>query len=464
MIFGLSLVPMMGLAGASVDYGRASQLRAKMAVASDSAVLAAVKATGKTLAERTALANATFAANLGVDGSLINVSGALTAVNERTYRYDVTAEYKYSIIKLLPGVGTTAPIAVYSEAVDGGLAKLEIVLALDNTGSMGSSSKMTELKKALCGDATCSNTNPTSGFIKIMKDAARDPDQIRVALVPFDTTVRVPLDVRNAVVGGSDIPATFSYIGAGYCNANTTAAKGVSLSPSNSSLPTWVRFANRDKDTTATNRNASNVNVGTGCGVGRVTRTNWEGCLWDRDQLDNLDTRPTGIDSDDIRTLYPAVNCRSNGLARMMSLVDVRTKTSELILALRSMQPSGNTNVAIGAAWGTGMLTPGAPLSTAAPPEDNLTRYLILLTDGDNTESRSTGNQTQIDARTTMACANAKAQGIVVYSVRVINGNSTMLRNCASAPANFFQVSNAAQLTDVFESIADRIGSIRLTQ
>lgn len=464
MIFGLTLLPLMGLAGASVDYGRASQLRTKMSIAADAAVLAAVKANGKTHPERTAIANATFAANLGTDASLVGYSGTLTAVNDTTYRYEVNAEYKYSVIKILPGAGTSAPLYARSEATDGGLSKLEIVLALDNTGSMASSSKMAELKKALCGDSNCSNLAPTSGFIKIMKGAARDPDQIRVGLVPFDTTVRVPLDMQNAVVGGSGIADTFAYTGAAYCNPNPTTAVRASLSPSGPSMPTWVRFASRDKDTISSNRNSSNANVGTGCGVGRVTRATWQGCLWDRDQTDDLDTKPADVDISDIRTLYPAVTCRSNALARMMPLVDIRTNTSQLITALRSMQPSGNTNVTIGATWGVGMLTRGLPLSTAVAPEDNLTKYLILLTDGDNTENRTNGGQGQIDNRTALACSNAKAKGIIVYSVRVIDGNRNLLRNCASSPGNYFEVSNASQLTAVFENIANRIGSIRLTQ
>jgi hypothetical protein len=464
MIFGLTLVPMVGLAGAAVDYGRASQLRTKMSVASDAAVLAAVKAMGKPINERRTIADATFAANIGYDSSLIGAVGTLTKINEWTYRYEVRAEYEYAIMKVLAGAGSGAELYAKSEATDGGLKKLEIALALDNTGSMGWSNKMTELKKALCGDPGCTSLEPTSGFIKIMKSAARDADQVRVALVPFDTTVRVPQTMQDAVVGGSSISETFAYTGAGYCGANPTAAERVSLSPSNASMPSWMRFASRDKDTIYSNRDASNVFVGTGCGVGRITRTTWQGCLWDRDQVDNLDTTPSLVDNTNINTLYPAVTCRSNNLARMMSLVDVRTNTSELILALRSMQPSGNTNVTIGASWGTAMLTPGHPLSNAIPPEENLTRYLILLTDGDNTENKVTGNSSQIDARTSMACANAKAQGVVVYSVRVIEGNRTVLRNCASTPSNYYEVSNASQLTSVFESIANRIGAIRLTQ
>ena len=42
--FGLFLVPILGVAGAAVDYANATSLRSRMAQASDAAALAAVKA------------------------------------------------------------------------------------------------------------------------------------------------------------------------------------------------------------------------------------------------------------------------------------------------------------------------------------------------------------------------------------------------------------------------------------
>ncbi len=236
-----------------------------------------------------------------------------------------------------------------------------------------------------------------------------------------------------------------------------------------------MRFANRDKDTVSNNRDNAGNNLGTGCG----TRTSsppvrldfnnwqtWQGCLWDRDQDGNRDTGPLGVDVGNINTLYPAVTCRSNNLARMMPLVDVRTNTTQLVTALRSMQPSGNTNLTIGTSWGTNMLVPGAPLSTAAAPDPQrpLRRFMILLTDGDNTENRRTGNQGEIDARARLACAAAKQQGITIYAVRVIEGNRSLLQECASGPGFYYEVSNASQLAPVFQAIAGQIGSIRLTQ
>jgi hypothetical protein len=88
---------------------------------------------------------------------------------------------------------------------------------------------------------------------------------------------------------------------------------------------------------------------------------------------------------------------------------------------------------------------------------------MILLTDGDNTENRYTGSRAAIDARAEKACAAAKAQGVTIYAIRVIEGNQNLLKTCASSASHYYEVANAAQLTPVFESIAGRIGAIRLT-
>lgn len=451
MIFGLSLIPLLGLTGVTVDYGRAALVRAELQSAADATALALAKdSVSASTAQITARANAHFYANFPSRFGTSVQSLVVTKETDR-FRVQATARIDYAMVQLIgPASGV-----VSAEATSGwGINKIEIALVLDNTGSMGWSNKMQELKKALCGDATCSNTNPTAGFVKTMKDAAVQNDQIRIALVPFDTTVRVPQTVQNAVTAGWSMPDTFNYTGVGYCAANSNAAERVNWSLAGAPSTSWFRFANRDKDTIAT---------GGGCGAGRITRTSWQGCLWDRDQDNDRDTRPSGVDTNNINTLYPAVTCRSNNLARMAPLVDVRTNAANLITSLAAMQPSGNTNVTIGATWGVNMLTPGFPMSTAIAPEANLSRFMILLTDGDNTENRTTGTQALIDARTRLACSNAKAAGILVYTVRVIEGNQDLLRECASTPGNYYEVASASQLDSVFQSIAGKIGGIRLT-
>jgi hypothetical protein len=65
-----------------------------------------------------------------------------------------------------------------------------------------------------------------------------------------------------------------------------------------------------------------------------------------------------------------------------------------------------------------------------------------------------------------MACDNVKApgNGIRIYTVRVINGNSTLLRNCATNPTMYYDVQQASELNGVFTSIAQNLASLRISK
>ncbi len=60
-----------------------------------------------------------------------------------------------------------------------GMKRLELALALDNTGSMASSNKMTELKKA------------AKDLLATLQKAAKKADDVKVGIVPFATDVNV---------------------------------------------------------------------------------------------------------------------------------------------------------------------------------------------------------------------------------------------------------------------------------
>jgi len=88
----------------------------------------------------------------------------------------------------------------------------------------------------------------------------------------------------------------------------------------------------------------------------------------------------------------------------------------------------------------------------------------VFLTDGDNTLNRWSNNSSTINARTTSICANIKASGIQVYSIRVIDGNASLIRNCATETSMYFSVSSASELTSVFASIAQSLSNLRISR
>ena len=71
-----------------------------------------------------------------------------------------------------------------------------------------------------------------------------------------------------------------------------------------------------------------------------------------------------------------------------------------------------------------------------------------------------------LDSRTATICNNIKADGIIVYTVRIdVSGVSpAVLQNCASTPAQFYDVPNVPNLPAVFNAIAGQIGKLRLSQ
>jgi hypothetical protein len=61
-------------------------------------------------------------------------------------------------------------------------------------------------------------------------------------------------------------------------------------------------------------------------------------------------------------------------------------------------------------------------------------------------------------------CDNAKAANIKIYTVRVINGNASLLRNCATKPDMYYDVDHADELNMVFKSIAQNLANLRLSK
>jgi Flp pilus assembly protein TadG len=251
----------------------------------------------------------------------------------------------------------------------------------------------------------------TSGKMPALKDAVRDflstleaasddRDSVKVSIVPFDTQVN---------------------IGTGFRNAD------------------WLTF-DADLD-----RNR------------RVERRDWQGCVVDR-------TQPYDIDDAAGRgnaALYPAARCGTGSLAELQPLT---SDFGALRRTTQRMNPSGMTNLTIGIAWGLSTLNPAEPLGEAkAFGTAQLDKVMIVLTDGDNTQNRYTEDSGAIDARTRLACQAVKDRKVKLYTIRVIEGNRRLLRECASETNMYYEVSNANDIAPIFQRIADEITTIRLT-
>jgi hypothetical protein len=105
--------------------------------------------------------------------------------------------------------------------------------------------------------------------------------------------------------------------------------------------------------------------------------------------------------------------------------------------------------------------------SSRADPKYKYTQAIILLTDGLNTQNRWYTSQNSIDTRQAMTCANAKAAGIILYTVQVNTGGdptSSLLQTCASDASKFFLLTSANQMVATFSQIGTALSNLRIAQ
>lgn len=378
VMFGLIALPLVGLAGAAVDYANAARARQQIQETVDAAVLAGSRVITRPDAEVRAMVSSFIAANQPRHIQIGTPS--IEILNERrNLVVTLTGTVPMNFVPLL-GINSVQ-VQARSES-NFSEDTLEVALVLDNTGSMAGS-KIDTLRKAV------------AEFINAMESAANGrPDAIRVGIVPFD--------------------------------------RYVSMGPSFRNQP-WINFSLRSSGS-----------------------ANWGGCVTDRDQAhDTTDTPPANLQTN---THFYAVDC---------SLEPVTPLTSNwatLRTAASRMRTAGNTNVTIGIVHGFHLLSSTQPYTEASPARDKLRKVMIVLTDGDNTQNRWTTNGNTIDARTATACTNVKAAGIVVYTVRVINGDANLLRNCATSPTQYHDIRTVDQLRPVFARLAAEISALRLAR
>jgi Flp pilus assembly protein TadG len=402
-------VPLIGAVGAAVDYSRANSTRTAMQAALDSTALllsrdAQSMSTAVLASKASAYFNTMFHRPEALD---VQVTPHFSNPQEGSFvlKIDASATVNTLFWRLL---GQDQVNIGASGEVVWGIKKLNLALALDNTGSMASSNKMTALKEA------------AHNLLDTLQKAEKAPGDIKVSIIPFAVDVNVGTDNVNASwIDWEDWDAKN-----GTCSKSSYNNKSSCISNNG----TWTPH----------------------------DHSLWNGCVMDRDQNNDVNATPTGGSG--------AVNYRARqASACPTAMMPLSTNWTALNAKIDEMTPSGNTNVTIGLqmAWQT--LTAAAPFNAPAVSPD-LDKVIIVLTDGQNTQNRWSQSTGSIDSRTQKVCENAKAANIKIYTVRVIDGNATLLQTCATKPDMYFNVQQASQLNNVFSSIAQNLANLRIAK
>jgi Mg-chelatase subunit ChlD len=409
-VLALSVIPIMAALAGAVDYGHANLVRTSMQTALDSAALMLSKdaqlLNGEQLNQK---AHEYFVAMFSRPDAL-NVQVTPTLISPQQGNYQLKLTGSATVNTTFARVIGHQQIAISANSeVIWGIKKLNLALVLDNTGSMAQNNKMTALKTA------------AHNLLTTLKNAAKTEGDVRVAIIPFATDVN---------------------IGTGYVNES------------------WVDWTDWNSKNGTCSKSSNKTQASCTANNGTWTpaaHSNWNGCVWDRDQnSDVLNTAPVAGSTPTMFAAHQASACP----ASMMPLSYDWTALNNKIDA---MTPTGYTNITIGLAWGWQALSNVAPLNAPAPAPD-LDKVIVLLTDGENTQNRWTTSATSIDARTSAVCSNIKAANIKLYTVRVIDGNATLLQGCATNPSMYYDVQQADQLNKVFSSIAQNLANLRIAK
>jgi Flp pilus assembly protein TadG len=429
-IFAIACIPVIAAMGVAVDYTRGSQASSSMQDALDAATLAPSRRSDLstlTQPEIQQFAEDYFNANfhnteikdLALQASYV-ATGPSVAISASG---NLPTDFMGVLGKEFMAIGHSST-AVWGEA------RLRVALALDNTGSMASSSKLTALKTA------------THNLLTQLQTAATTDGDVYVSIVPF---------VKDVNVGSASYDQ-------GWVKWNGSATKDRDL---------W----DKQNGTCSGGSYASYYHNETDCLSHGYTWTplahssTWNGCIMDRDQsYDTLNTAPTTTDT---ATLFPA----EQYAYCPVSLMGLTYDWTALNNKVDAMVANGSTNQAIGLQWAWQSLTASPFTIPAMDPSRIYKQAIILLSDGLNTQDRWYGNgsstSSQVDARQQILCANIKAAGVILYTVQVNTGGdptSTLLQNCASSSDKFFLLTSSDQIVTTFQQIGTELSELRISK
>ncbi len=360
-------------------------------------------------AEAARLARQVFDANFREAGTITSFTAEPVArVMEAGYRVAVTADVPMTLTRMMGGA--SRPVSIVSEVASTSDEDIQVALVLDVTGSMAGQ-KLADLKTS------------ASNMVDTLFDKLKRSNQVKIGVVPFAEYVNIGKSngAQKWVEKTTDYQATVS-------QCSWRRVKG-----------SWVW-------------QCEDV----------VRNFRWDGCVGSRDYPLNI--------RDENYLLQPVpgvfnVNCPPQ-------ILTLSTSRPSVLRAINDLTAGGATYLPAGLMWGWATLSPVDPFNEPADNKRETKRYLVLMTDGENTVSPSypyhDGGDTNLSNRLTAEiCTNIKAAKIEIFSIafQVTSGPvKSLLQNCASTTDKYFDAANSTQLSDAFTNITRQLASLRITK
>lgn len=522
IIFAFAVVPVSFLSLVMLDYSRASTSRQSLQENLDAATLIAARSSEITQENLDRVGDEALIAQLSADSGI----AGLTPVNGRLEKATFTptgvvissaVEASYTpimasmLLKSDANPNGNMKITAKSEVVRS-MTRLEIAMVLDTTGSM-QGTKISNLKTA------------ATNFINTMEAAHKrsvlpaSTPAVRIAIVPFSTTVKVmaPVSAQTYVsaTNRGGVPDWLDGKAQAYSGEDVFAAAGTDrflmLKEMKVSWGGCVEARDKPYDIQDTAPSTGNVDTLFTPffypDEPDLTNQTWYNNYLTDGSTSDWKTRERRVQkytaaTPKVGNFNPPTAYGANGTngvlgpnawCSMQQLQPLTTNFQSLRTAVDGLVASGETNIPLGLMWGWHAISPNAPLANgSAYNTENLTKVIVLMTDGDNTMTDSgndnashyhgygfnwqerlgtaTTNQTtrttRLNDRMTALCANLKTAKIVIYAVGVGITDSTKLSACAvNSGGKYYDVNaTGSNLDTAFSAIAGSIENLRISK
>lgn len=439
ILFGIAVIPIISFVGAAIDYTRANSARSSMQAALDSTSLMLAKDLSEgtiNTSQLTDKADAYFKAlytNLEAKGVTISATYTQNSGNGSTILVNGSGNIDTGFMRL---VGFPTMDFQTASTSAWGNSRMRVAMVLDVTGSMADDGKMPAMQKA------------AKALVDQLGALEKNTGDIYISMVPFAKDVNLGTSYRNE-----------SWIDWDY------------WSDQNQSWGTCSNTSKKTKDDCLSRSSRTWT----------PDKSKWNGCVTDRSEdYDITNTPPSSsiagsmVVPEEYTTTDRRGNvtdyCKSNSSAYVGKIVPLSNSWSTIKDAIDKLEPTGNTNQGIGLAWG--WMTLGVGVVPFNAPAKDTANYsykdaIVLLSDGLNTQNRKTSDRTKIDARQKLLCANAKAtpNNVIIYTVQVDtggDGESGVLKECASSSDKYYRITDPNQTLSVFNSIGQSLAKLRV--
>lgn len=457
--FGLTIPVVVSAVGVSVDMAQSYLVRTRLSSALDAAALAAAASASEDEGDIQDVVEAFLEANYP-DGRIGEATSVDVSLDGSELTVNATARLNTSFMKIF-GYDTVDVIA--ETIVQREVRGLEVVMVLDNTGSMSSNNNIGTLREA------------ATNFVEILFDRANDPDGIKIGLVPYSSSVNVGpyglgVDIDDNNYGEEFVLPPEDDIYAGYSSGQSpysTGQYGIDEDDLEYDLSEYGQWHG------CVLAEDYPLDVEDHDGPWEMYRYDYNGST--NSWYDNVYRwNPYTTNGDYYNHYYgPNMYCPRQPIVPM-------TSDEEFLYdAIDYMQASGSTLGNIGMVWGWRVISPEEPfIEGAAYDDDEWDKAVVMMTDGDNSMSSTYSayggsdghniDNDDLNDRLEEVCDAMKLEGILVYTVTFESGvdddTKEFYSNCATSPAQYHDAPSQEKLVEVFEQISRELSNLYIKQ